>query len=266
MPTYPAIAAAFQPGRPAFIPYFTLGYPDYPTSLAIIRACVANGADLVELGMPFSDPVADGATIQNSTHIALQKGMTTARCLQAVSDLRALGVTVPLFLFGYYNPVLQYGLDRFGADAAAAGANGFLIPDLPPSEGEPLETVCDRHQLGLTYLLAPTSTPERMELVGKKARGFTYLVSVTGITGARAALAADLPALIARVKAVVPTPVAVGFGISTPEQARQVGQWADGVIVGSKLIQVAQAALDSGDDPADAVGSYVRTLVKGLRG
>jgi len=145
------VTAAFANGHTAFMPYFTLGYPDYETSLAIVQACAQAGADLMELGLPFSDPLADGPTIQHSTQVALQNGMTMARCLQAVRQLRARGVAIPFMLMGYYNPMLRYGLARFVAAAAAAGANGFIVPDLPPEEAGELDELCRRHGLGLTY-------------------------------------------------------------------------------------------------------------------
>ena len=141
------VAAAFAKGRPAFMPYFTLGYPDYEHSLQIVQACAAAGADLMELGIPFSDPLADGPTIQNSTQVALANGMTVPRCLQAVAELRERGVTIPLMLMGYYNPVLTHGEGSFVREAAAAGANGFIIPDLPPEEAESLEENCQQSQL-----------------------------------------------------------------------------------------------------------------------
>lgn len=255
-----AISNAFSQHRPAFMPYFSLGFPTYDTSLDVIQACVDNGADLIELGMPFSDPLADGPTIQHSTQVALQNGVTTAHCLEAVDTLRGRGVTTPLMLMGYVNPLLAYGLDRFAADAASAGANGLIVPDLPPEEAAVLEAACQQHGLILTYLLAPTSTFDRIRLVARKARGFTYLVSVTGVTGARTALNTALKDFIARVRAQVNTPLAVGFGISTPEQAREVGALADGVIVGSKLISLVR---DS-DQPAQTAAQFTREMLAAL--
>ncbi len=254
------ITAVFQQERPAFIPYFTIGFPNYDVSLDVIEACVNNGADIVELGMPFSDPLADGPTIQNSTQIALKNGITIPKCLQAVTDLRARGVAAPLILFGYYNPLLNYGLEKAVVDAKAAGANGFIIPDLPPEEADDLDQFCREHGMGFIYLLAPTSTDDRMQLVAEKSTGFTYLVSVTGITGARTGLSETLSEYVAHVRGFAKTPVAVGFGISTPEQAATVGELADGVVIGSKLIKLADAA----DDPAKEVGAFVKSIVDAL--
>ncbi len=255
------ITAAFNQGRPAFIPYFTIGYPDFDTSLDVIEACVNNGADIVELGMPFSDPLADGPTIQGSTQVALKNGITIPKCVEAVKSLRARGVDAPLVLFGYFNPLLNYGLENIVRDAKAAGASGFVIPDLPPEEADDMDAICREHGMALIYLLAPTSTDDRMELVAEKATGFTYLVSVTGITGARTGLSDTLGEYVERVRGfVTKTPVAVGFGISTPEQAAKVGTIADGVVIGSKLVKLAGAA----EDPAAEVGAFVKSVVDAL--
>ncbi|HUN23716.1 MAG TPA: tryptophan synthase subunit alpha [Anaerolineales bacterium] len=255
-----AIATAFAKGRPAFMPYFSLGFPDYATSLDIIAACAENGADLMELGLPFSDPLADGPTIQHSTQIALQNGITTAQCLQAVKELRQRGVTIPLMLMGYYNPILAFGLENFVHTAAQNGANGLIVPDLPAEEAGELDRITQAYGLGLTYFLSPTSTPERIHLIAQKARGFVYLVSVTGITGARSSVSADLQAFVGRVRAQVQVPLAVGFGISTPEQARTVGELADGVIMGSQLIKLAE----HNPNAVSEIGQFVKQVVQAL--
>jgi tryptophan synthase alpha chain len=254
-----AFAAAHAEGRAALMPYFTLGYPDADTSEAVIRAIAAAGADLIELGVPFSDPLADGPTIQRSTQVALQGGMTVARCLALTRRLRAAGVSQALLLMGYINPILAYGAARFVADATAAGADGLIIPDLPPEEaaaGE-IEAACATHGLALIYLAAPTSTDERLAALAARTTGFLYLVSVAGVTGARGGLPPDLAAFAGRARAVAQTPIAVGFGIATPAQARAVGQLADGVIVGSALIN---AVTGAADPPAAA-----QRFVGGLR-
>lgn len=259
-----AISTAFQKGRPAFMPYFTLGYPDFETSLEVVEACAGAGADLMELGIPFSDPLADGPTIQHSSQVALEGGMTVARCLEAVGELRLRGVEIPFMLMGYYNPILSFGVERFISQAARSGANGFIVPDLPPEEAGELDAACTHHHMGLSYLLAPNSTEDRIRLVGGKSRGFTYLVSVTGITGARSQLPSNLLTFIHRVRRYVITPLAVGFGISTPAQAAAVGEIADGVIVGSALVKTVGDAALAGADPAKAAGDFVRSLCQGL--
>ena len=249
-------ARARAEGRAALMPYFTLGYPDAATSRQIVRAIAAAGADLIELGVPFSDPLADGPTIQHATQVALDGGITPTHCLVLTSRLRADGVTQPLLLMGYINPILAYGVERFVTDATAVGADGFIVPDLPPEEAGALEAACRTHGRALVYLLAPTSTPERVTSVAARTSGFLYLVSLAGVTGARDALPVDLSGFVERARAAAHCPVAVGFGISTPEQARAVGRIADGVIVGSALINTVTTAAD----PAAAAAHFVRDL------
>jgi tryptophan synthase alpha chain len=243
-------------GRAALMPYFTLGYPTPADSLAVIETLAHSGADLIELGVPFSDPLADGPTIQRSTQVALQQGMTVSRCLEMVGELRQRGITQPLLLMGYINPLLSYGIPRFIAQAAASGADGLIIPDLPVEEAAEAEACCQEHGLALVYLLAPTSTPERIALLAQHSTGFIYLVSITGVTGARRSLPSDLQDFVTRVRAQTSLPLAVGFGIATPEQARQVGQSADGVIIGSALIN----AVGDAPDPAVAAGEYLSSI------
>lgn len=247
-------------GRAALMPYFTLGYPNLDDSLPIVEAIANAGADLIELGIPFSDPLADGPTIQRSTHIALEGGMTVQHCLAITSQLRERGVTQPLLLMGYYNPILAYGVSRFVAGAAASGADGFIVPDLPPEEAKEMHAACEQHQLALIFLLAPTSPPERVAYLSRQTSGFLYLVSLTGVTGARQDLPSDLDDFISRVREQTSTPVAVGFGISTPVQAKVVGRVADGVIVGSALIN----AVDRSTDPRLGAAKFVRGLRRAL--
>lgn len=231
------IKNAFTQGRPAFMPYSVLGYPTRQAGLETIRAVVAAGADLLELGVPFSDPLADGPTIQAATQKSLENGTTVKDCLAQVRELRQQGIDTPALLMGYINPILAYGPEKFTADAAAAGVDGLIVPDLPPEEAAELETLCAEHGLALVYLLAPTSTPERIKTVVEKSQGFIYLVSLTGVTGARNELPSDLAEFVARVRAQTSLPLAVGFGIGNGEQARAVGRLADGVIVGSALVK-----------------------------
>lgn len=251
-----AFEQAREGGRAALMPYFTLGYPDAPTSLEVIEAIAEAGADLIELGVPFSDPLADGPTIQNSTHIALEKGISVRTCLELTAELRRRGVRQPFLLMGYINPILAYGMERYVADAAENGADGLIIPDLPPEEAETLEAACRDHGLALVYLVSPASPPERVALVARRTGGFLYLVSLTGVTGARSELPAGLAEFVARVRQVACTPLAVGFGISTPQQAHLVGRLADGVIVGSALIEAAS----KNGHPAQAAADFIRAL------
>lgn len=257
------IAASFQQAQQsqsaALMPYFTLGYPDRETSLAVIEA-IAPYCDMLELGVPFSDPIADGPTVQHSTQKSLEEGTTTADCLQMVRELRQRGVMTPFLLMGYYNPVLAYGITNYVQDAAAAGADGFIVPDLTPEEAGELETAANEEGLALIHFLAPTSNPQRIEAIAKRAQGFIYLVSLTGVTGARQQVQGNLGDFVNRVRQWANVPLAVGFGISTPEQAASVGQVADGVIVGSALIN----AVDAGEDKPQAAADFVRSLQQAL--
>ncbi len=249
-------AATRGEGRAALMPYFTGGFPDLRTSEEVLVAISEGGADLIEVGVPFSDPLADGPVIQRSTQIALDNGMSAAKCLALVGRLRARGVRQPIMLMGYANPIIAYGGARYVRDAAAAGVDGLIVPDLPPEEAAELEDACREAGLAMIYLVAPTSTPERLRYIADRTSGFLYLVSLTGVTGARDSLPPDLGDLVSRVRQVAHTPLAVGFGVARPEQAVQVGKMADGVIVGSALIgAVAEAA-----EPVSAAAGFVRSL------
>lgn len=226
-----------QKNRKALIAYVTVGYPSIEATLKIVPILEKCGCDVVELGIPFSDPMADGATIQRASFKALENGVNTKLCLETAKKL-SKKVIIPLVFMTYYNPVYSYGLKKFCRDCAKSGVDGLIIPDLPPEEGDGLGKLSDKSGVDLIYLLAPTSTDERIRLVGNKSRGFIYLVSIAGVTGARNRLPSGLGKFIARVKRIAKRPVCVGFGISTPEQAGQIAKTADGVIIGSKLIQL----------------------------
>lgn len=244
-----------KPDHTALIAYLTVGYPDIETTLKAVPVLAENGCDIIELGIPFSDPLADGVTIQNASYHALLNGVTVTKCIGTAAELRKQ-VEVPLVFMTYYNPVYHYGIEKFSGDCAAAGIDGLIVPDLPPEEGTALESAMRADGLDLVYLLAPTSTEARIRQVGARASGFVYMVSVTGITGARESLPADLEAFVGRVRKSVNLPLCVGFGISTPEQAAQVGKIADGVIVGSRIIQLIE------EDPSM---KKVAELVRGMR-
>lgn len=230
--------------RRALILYLTVGFPARESALEIVPQLVAAGADMIELGVPFSDPLADGATVQRATERALKNRVNVAYCLETVRQLRAGGVQVPLLLMGYLNPMLQYGLERFAAEAESSGVDGLIFPDLPPEEAHDLHAACQHHALDLIQFLSPTSTPERVAQVAELASGFIYCVSLTGVTGARTELSRELPSFLGRVRAQTSTPLAVGFGISRPEHAHHVAQHADGVVVGSALLTVVEQAGD----------------------
>ncbi len=223
--------------RAAFLPYFPIGYPTYAESLDAIAGMAAAGVDGFEIGIPFSDPLADGPTIQAATQVALENGTTVRDCLRAVRDLRARGVTQPMLLMGYLNPLLAYGVEEYVCDAKAAGADGFIVPDLPPEEAGLIAEICEREQMALVFFVAPTSNDKRIEQVAEKARGFIYCVSLTGVTGERAELPPDVRDFIRRVRARTDQRLVMGFGISTPEQARMMNEFMDGFIVGSALVK-----------------------------
>ena len=225
------------------MPYTPAGFPNLPVSEEIILNLVEGGADLIEIGVPFSDPLADGPTVQRASQVALGNGVRLADCLDVVQRLRAVhGVTIPLILMGYYNPILQYGIERFAADAAAAGVDGVIVPDLPVEESDDLLTACREHERDLIFMMAPTSTDERMAEIAARSSGFIYCVSLTGVTGSRSALP-DLGPYLQRIRTHTSLPLAIGFGVSTPVQVRQVAALADGVAVGSALINALEQVL-----------------------
>jgi len=252
-------AACRAEGRAALVTYVMGGDPDLAGSRAMALACAAGGADLLEIGMPFSDPIADGPTIQLAAERSLRAGTTTRDVLRLAAGVRRRS-DLPIALMGYVNPVLSYGEERFVADAARAGVDALILPDLPPEEAAGLSARAAAAGVALVFLLAPTSTEARRRTACQAARGFLYFVSVTGVTGARRDLPADLPRQLAAVRALSPVPVVVGFGVSGPEQARALGKLADGVVVGSAIVSRVAAA---GTRAARA--ARVRRLVSSLR-
>jgi len=221
----------------ALIPYLTAGFPDDELFVVLLKEFVKAGADLLEIGIPFSDPVADGKSIQYSSQKALENGITiekTFQLLQAFEERHR----IPLILMSYYNPIFAYGISRFARQAKKMGVSGLIIPDLIPEEGKSVERLCQRNGLDLIYLLAPTSTPPRRQMIIQRSRGFVYLVSVTGVTGERERLPSSLNSWIRQVKKKSRLPVCVGFGISNPQQAQSIASVADGVIVGSAIIEI----------------------------
>jgi len=231
------IASVFKPGYKALIAYLTVGYPDVETMRKAAVTLAQNGVNIIELGIPFSDPLADGATIQKASYQALQQGVTPQVCLEVAKQLHQQ-IATPLVFMTYYNPVLNFGLEAFCQSCAEVGVSGLIIPDLPPEEGEELEAVTEKYNLDLIYLLAPTSTKERVALVAARSRGFIYLVSLTGVTGARQTLPSGMENFVKRARQEAKQPLCIGFGVSNPEQASRIAGVADGVIVGSRLIQL----------------------------
>ena len=229
-------------GKPALAPFVTIGFPDTDTSVAIAAAILESGGDLLELGVPFSDPLAEGPTIQKTSYHALSQGVTVRTCLGVVRRLRERGIEAPLLLMGYFNPFLKYGPEDFVRDAAGAGVDGLIVPDLPSEEAGPFNRLCRGHNLYLVPLLAPTSTDERIAQACKHAEGFIYCVSITGVTGARAEFRSGVARLVRRIRRHTDLPVLVGFGVSKAQHVQEIGLFADGVIVGSALLDAIDRA------------------------
>ena len=246
-------------GDKALVCFLTSGDPDFATTADLAVEIARSGADIVELGVPFSDPLADGPSIQASSFRALERGATVRGVLDNVREIRARCDT-PIVLMTYYNPVLKYGLDGFARDAADAGADGVIMTDLPPEEAGEWKKSADRAGVATIFLLAPTSTKERIEVAAKMGSGFIYCVSRTGVTGARDDMPAELEALVATIKAATDLPVVVGFGISKPEHVRFVTRFADGAVVGSALVNVIADHAGS----AESVGEFVKSLKAGV--
>lgn len=266
--------------KKVLITFITAGDPNLKCSKDIIFELERSGADIIELGIPFSDPMADGPIIQAASERALKNGTTLKHVLELVKDIRkkAGGIghrawgRIPIILFGYYNPIFVYGVERFAKDAKKAGADGVLIVDLPPEESEELKVYTDKAGLNLIFLLTPTSDDNRMKLVAEKASGFIYYVSVAGVTGVRKELSSTINKYVKKVKRFTTLPVVVGFGISTPEQARNVSRWADGIVVGSAIVKVIEKNLSHSVSIGNKnsllmtqkVGKFVANLKKGM--
>ncbi len=249
-------------GRPALIAYLTGGDPTPAHTVRLVAALERGGADLIELGVPFSDPIADGPVIQRGSERALHAGTTVAKVLEIASQIRAQS-EIPLLFFTYLNPVLRYGLDKLAADAVARGIDGCLLTDLSVEEAEPYVTPLRASGLDTVFLAAPTSTRRRMELVAKYSSGFIYLVSRTGVTGERASVSDSVAPLVDAMRQVTDLPLAVGFGISTADQVRAVGELADGVVVGSAIVRAVERYAAS-EELETKVEALARELAAGL--
>jgi tryptophan synthase alpha chain len=251
-------------GARALIPYFTAGDPSLAATADLMLEASRQGADVIELGVPFSDPLADGPVIQRATQRALAAGVTLPRVLEMVRELRS-DLTTPLVFMIYYNPILAFGVKAFCRTAVEAGVDGVLVIDLPPEEAEALHTEADPLGLDVVHFVAPTTPPARMRMIARASRGFIYLVSLTGVTGERANLPPDLTGMLRTLRGVTTKPVCVGFGISTPEHSAMVGAHADGVIVGSAIVRLVERHAGS---PAlvSEVGRFLAELKAPLRG
>ena len=258
-----AFDAARARGRIALAPYVTIGYPSPSATHQIIKSVAAAGADVIEMGVPFSDPLAEGPTIQRSSFLALEKGVTPQVCLDIVTKLRMDGVTTPFIWMGYYNSVLALGQENFCKRAAAAGFDGLIIPDLPPEEAGPLREAATKHGRVMVPLVALTSTDDRLALACNGAGGFIYCVSVLGVTGARQTVSGRVRNLVERVRRHTSLPVGVGFGISKPEHVAEVARYADGAAVGSALIEAIGNGPEEG--AASRAGDFIKSLVAGAK-
>jgi tryptophan synthase alpha chain len=247
----------------ALIPYVTAGDPDLEMTKTLVREMVRRGGDLIEIGVPFSDPLADGPIIQRASQRALRGGTTLRTILQAVSELRR-DVDVPLVLMTYYNPVFRYGEEAFVADALDAGVDGIIVPDLPPEEAQTLMELTTDTPLDLIFLAAPTSTAARLALISEASRGFIYYVSRLGTTGVRDQLADDLRMMLEKVRASTSQPIVVGFGVSTPEHVRLVAELADGVVVASAILRLIED-LGNREDRLEHIGDFVAALKAATR-
>lgn len=258
-------AALKAEGRAAFVPYVMAGDPDYATGLAILKGLSGAGADLIEVGFPFSDPMAEGPPIQRAALRALNKGMTLSKTLEMVAEFRKGDETTPIILMGYANPLINRGFATFACDAAAAGVDGLIVVDIPPEEADPLADALDAQHLSLLLLSTPTSDDARLKVIQRRTSGFAYYVSVAGVTGVKEADAATVAPHVERVRKASGLPVAVGFGIKTPERAAAIARVADAVVVGSALVDEIAEAVEMNEDVTRRVLSKVDSLSKAVR-
>ncbi len=251
-------------GEKALITFITAGDPDIETTEKLVLEMEKRGADIIELGLPFSDPLADGPVIQQSSQRALERGMNTSLFLEMVSRLRQK-TQIPLVVLTYYNPVFSFGEERFVKEAARAGLDGIIIPDLPLEESRSLYQLAQTQGIDLIYLLTPTSTEERIRLTADRAGGFIYCVALTGVTGVRENLSQKAEDMVSRIRKITSLPLALGFGISTPEQAELAAAFCDGVIVGSGIVRMVEQMGENPEDLVKEVGAFVGSLKEGTR-
>lgn len=248
------IEEAFKKGK-AFIPFITAGDPNLDITIELVLKMAAEGADIIELGIPFSDPVAEGPVIQDADYRALEAGFTTDKLFTTVKKIREK-TNVPLIFMTYINPVFKYGTEKFMKNAKEAGIDGIIVPDMPFDEREELLGTCKKYDITLIYMIAPTSK-QRIQMIAKESEGFLYCVSSLGVTGVRSEIKTDISEMISLAKEVTTTPCAVGFGISTPEQAREISNKCDGVIVGSAIVKIIE---EYGENCVEPIATYVRKM------
>ncbi len=260
-----AFSRAKAEGRAAFVSYVCAGDPDPATSLKVCRSLLASGVDIMELGVPFSDPLADGLTNQLAAQRALESGVTQADVFQLVREIREENEETPIVFYTYYNLMFSNGLDTYVRDAKAAGVDGLLVLDLPPEEAEDYLASCRRHDMGTVFLIAPTTPSERVGYIAKHATGFVYYVSRTGVTGVRESLAEDLQEMVGMIREATDKPLVVGFGVSKREQVAAISAIADGVVVGSAIVNTIRENLGDASVMTERVGGLVSDLVAGTK-
>jgi tryptophan synthase alpha chain len=253
-----------ETGRKAFIAYITAGDPSLDSTVRLVTELAANGVDIIELGIPFSDPIADGPVNQNAAYRALKNDVSLTRIFETIREIRKSSA-IPLVLFAYYNTILQYGLTQFAPDARKVGVDGVLILDLPPEEAGEYKKRADAEGLSTIFLVSPVTPESRIERIALYASGFVYYVSQMGVTGERSSISESIPSMISRIRSYTDTPVAVGFGISTPEQVREIAGMADGIIVGSAIVK---RIGENGGTPGfeTGIGSFAGTLTASMKG
>ena len=248
----------------AFIPFITAGDPSVAITKKLIFAFEKAGADIIELGVPFSDPLADGPTIQQASERALKNGVSLRTVITLVRDIRKKS-SIPIILMGYFNPIFKYGVNNFVKDSIKAGIDGIIVPDLPPEEALPIYNKTKKSPLAIIFLAAPTSTHDRIKLIARMTEGFIYYVSLTGVTGARGMLSKTIEQNVLRIKNLTSKPVSVGFGISTPQHAKEVASYADGVIIGSAIVKLIEQNLNK-PNLLSKVTSYVKQMIAATKG
>ena len=256
------IKRAQKQGGKLFCAFVTLGYPSLPFTEKLIEKIARAGADMIELGFPFSDPLADGPTIQFSSEAALRRGVQFKDAFALVKRLRRKGCEIPIIFFGYLNPIYHYGIERFSAKVKEAGFDGLIVPDLLPEEEKPLSRACRLQGLYQIYLVAPTTETKRVRLIARKSQGFVYYVSLRGVTGARKALADDIRKNLSRIRPLIKKPILIGFGISSPEHAKALGALSDGIIVGSAIVE----KIRKSGGRAEPVAGFVKQMARALKG
>ena len=249
-------------GKKAFIAYITAGDPTLEKSAELVKALEKTGVNILELGIPFSDPLADGIVNQKAAQRSLQSGASVKKILKMIEGLRSQ-IKIPIVLFTYFNPILKYGLEQFAKDASSSGVDGILLLDLPPEEGQVVRRLMRRHDIDVIYLIAPTSTPKRVKYISKKASGFIYYVSRTGVTGLSNELSKEIGSKVANIKSQSSVPVVVGFGVSRKEHVQQIASIADGVVVGSAIVKQIEENKDK-NELVQHVSRYVEDLIEGM--